>query len=52
MTHRYWLEAERSDHKVGGAQMESTEERQDALSRGKAVSSVIGTRAMGARFNV
>jgi huntingtin len=50
--HRYWLEAERSDHKVGGAQVESVEERQDALSRGKAVSSVIGTRAMGTRFNV
>ena len=51
-THRYWLEAERSEHKVGGAQRETTEERQDALARGKAVSSVIGTRAMGARFNV
>jgi huntingtin len=51
-THRYWLEAERSDHKVGGAQCESAEERQDALVRGKAVSSVIGTRAMGTRFNV
>ena len=51
-THRYWLEAERSDHKVGGAQAESSEERLDALARGKAVSSVIGTRAMGTRFNV
>ena len=51
-THRYWLEAERSEHKVGGAQAESTEERLDALARGKAVSSVIGTRAMGMRFNV
>jgi huntingtin len=51
-THRYWLEAERSDHKVGGAQAESTKERLKALARGKAVSSVIGTRAMGTRFNV
>ena len=51
-THRYWLEAERSEHKVGGAQKESTDERQDALARGKAVSAVIGTRAMGTRFNV
>jgi len=50
--HRYWLEAERSDHKVGGAQKETAEEREDALARGKATSSVIGIRAMGTRFNV
>lgn len=50
--HRYWLEAERSDHKVGGQQKETKQERNDALSRGKATASVIGTRAMGTRFNV
>jgi len=50
--HRYWLEAERSSHKVGGSQRESDEERKDALDRGKATASVIGTRAMGTRFNV
>eukprot|EP00927_Polykrikos_kofoidii_P038576 TRINITY_DN3298_c0_g1_i1.p1 TRINITY_DN3298_c0_g1~~TRINITY_DN3298_c0_g1_i1.p1 ORF type:complete len:461 (+),score=99.57 TRINITY_DN3298_c0_g1_i1:51-1385(+) len=50
--HRYWLEAERSDHKVGGQQRETAEERADALTRGKATASVIGTRAMGTRFNV
>lgn len=50
--HRYWLEAERSSHKVGGPQRESEEERTDALARGKATASVIGTRAMGTRFNV
>mmetsp|Transcript_9183 Transcript_9183/g.17549 ORF Transcript_9183/g.17549 Transcript_9183/m.17549 type:complete len:473 (+) Transcript_9183:54-1472(+) len=50
--HRYWLEAERSKHKVGGAQKETDEERADASRRGKATASVIGTRAMGTRFNV
>jgi hypothetical protein len=50
--HRYWLEAEQSTHKVGGAQRETAEEREDALRRGKATASVIGTRAMGTRFNV
>jgi len=50
--HRYWLEAERSDHKVGGQQKETKEERDDALARGKATASVIGTKAMGTRFNV
>jgi len=49
---RHWLEAERSSHKVGGAQVESSAEREDALQRGKATASVIGTRAMGTRFNV
>ena len=33
--HRYWLEAERSKHKVGGEQKESKEEREDAIVRGK-----------------
>lgn len=50
--HRYWLEAERSEHKVGGQQQETEKERADALSRGKAIASVIGTKAMGTRFNV
>lgn len=51
-THQYWLEAERSKHKVGGAQEESAEEAAEAASRGKATASVIGVRAMGTRFNV
>merc|ERR1711988_1767117 len=50
--HRYWLEAESSEHKVGGAQKETDEERKDALARGKATASVIGVKAMGTRFNV
>jgi len=50
--HRYWLEAEKSNHKVGGEQKETKEERDDAIARGKATSSVIGTKAMGTRFNV
>jgi len=50
--HRYWLEAERTRHKVGGAQVEEKEEKQDAIKRGKATASVIGTKAMGTRFNV
>lgn len=49
---RYWFEAERTAHKVGGAQKESAEEKQEALARGKATSAVIGTKAMGTRFNV
>jgi len=49
---RYWFEAERTKHKVGGAQVESAEEKAEALARGKAVSAVIGTRAFGTRFNV
>eukprot|EP00339_Tiarina_fusa_P022059 CAMPEP_0117017846 /NCGR_PEP_ID=MMETSP0472-20121206/13878_1 /TAXON_ID=693140 ORGANISM="Tiarina fusus, Strain LIS" /NCGR_SAMPLE_ID=MMETSP0472 /ASSEMBLY_ACC=CAM_ASM_000603 /LENGTH=621 /DNA_ID=CAMNT_0004722327 /DNA_START=8 /DNA_END=1873 /DNA_ORIENTATION=- len=49
--HRYWLEAESSRHKVGGAQVETKEEKQDALNRGKATSAVIGIKAMGTRFN-
>jgi GTP-binding nuclear protein Ran len=49
--HRYWLEAESSNHKVGGAQVETRAEKEDALKRGKATSSVIGIKAMGTRFN-
>ena len=50
--HRYWLEAEESNHKVGGEQRETDAERAEAQARGKATSSVIGIRAMGQRFNV
>ena len=50
--HRHWLEAERSAHKVGGAQKETAAEKADALKHGKATASVIGVRAMGTRFNV
>merc|ERR1712039_117266 len=50
--HRYWLEAEETRHQVGAEQRETIEERQDAIVRGKATSSVIGTHAMGQRFNV
>ncbi|GMH59008.1 hypothetical protein TrST_g10262 [Triparma strigata] len=49
---RYWLEAESSNHKVGGEQKETKEERDDAIVRGKATSSVIGIEGMGTRFNV
>ena len=50
--HRHWLEAERSRHKVGGEQIETKEEREDAIQRGKAVSRNFGIDAMGSRFNV
>merc|ERR1712178_229764 len=36
----------------GDAQIETKEEKQDAIKRGKATASVIGTKAMGTRFNV
>jgi len=49
---RHYLEAERSDHRVGAAQTESAAEKADALARGKATASVIGIRSMGTRFNV
>lgn len=49
---RYWFEAERSDKQVGGAQKETAEEALEAAKRGKATAAVIGTRAMGTRFNV
>jgi len=48
----HWLEAERSRHSVGGPQKESKEEREDAMARGKALSSVIGIKSMGTRFNI
>ena len=50
--HRHWLEAERSTHKVGGAQKETAAEKADALKRGKATARAIGIRAMETRFNV
>jgi len=50
--HRYWLEAEASTHKVGGNQLETEEERNDALSRGKSTAMHIGIAAMVKRFNV
>jgi len=49
---RFWLEAESSNHKVGGSQKESNEEKKDAIKRGKATSSVIGVKGIGTRFNV
>jgi huntingtin len=49
--HRHWLEAERTEYRVGGAQAESEQERARALARGKASLSLIGIRAMGARCN-
>ena len=51
-TCRYWFEAERSRHAVGQAQAETQEEALEAAKRGKATAAVIGTRAMGTRFNV
>jgi hypothetical protein len=50
--HRYWFEAERTNHDVGGSQIESEEEIKDALNRGKSIATCIGTKAMGTRFNV
>jgi hypothetical protein len=50
--HRYWFEAERTNHVVGGSQNESEEEIKDALNRGKSIATCIGTKSMGARFNV
>ena len=50
--HRHWLEAERSSHKVGGAQTESAAEKADAIARGKATACVIGPECVGTRFNV
>ncbi|EGD76338.1 hypothetical protein PTSG_01038 [Salpingoeca rosetta] len=51
VAHKYWLEAERSDHAVGGPQKETQEEKEDAVARGKATAAVIGIPAMGTRFN-
>jgi len=49
---RDWMEAESTEFKVGGAQTETAAQRDDAHKRGKATASVIGTKAMGTRFNV
>ena len=49
---QYWLEAESSEHKVGGEQKESEGKREDAIRRAKAQASVLGRRGMGSRFNV
>ena len=50
---RHWLEAEESRFKVGQNQDGETElEKRQAISRGKAVSSFIGLKSMGKRFNV
>ncbi|CAE7300619.1 unnamed protein product [Symbiodinium pilosum] len=51
MIHRYWLEAAETDHRVGGEQRESAEERALALAQRRATSSVLSIRAMGQRFN-
>ena len=48
---RHWLEAEKSRHAVGQQQVETENERQDALKRGKATSCVIGPKCVGTRFN-
>ena len=50
--HQYWLEAERSKHRVGGPQLESKQEAKIAAMRGKATSAVIGLEELGQRFNV
>ena len=42
----------RGEPPSSGEQRETDQERQEALARGKATSSVIGIRAMGRRFNV
>ncbi len=49
---KYWLEEEQSCQRVGGEQLETKEEREDALARGKTTSEAIGIKAMGKRFNV
>lgn len=49
---QYWLEAERSKHRVGGPQLESRQAVKIAAKRGKATSSIIGLEEMGPRFNV
>lgn len=51
LIHRHWLEAERSKHKVGGQQVETEEEKQEAKSRGKATAERLGPKALGTRFN-
>lgn len=51
LIHRHWLEAERSKHKVGGQQVETEEEKQEAKARGKATAERLGPKALGTRFN-
>lgn len=46
-----YLEAMMTHHGVSMGQTETPEEREAALKQGKAVSTVIGTRAMGTGFN-
>lgn len=50
--HKYWLQAEMSRFNVGDEQKESKEEVDAAVASGRAMSSVIGVRAMGTRMNV
>ena len=50
--HGYWLEAEKSEKQVGGAQGESKEEALEAAKRGKATAVRIGPSSMETRFNV
>lgn len=48
----HWLEAERTQHGVGGPQYETEAQKLQAAARGKAAASVIGPRSLGDRFNV
>jgi hypothetical protein len=52
VVHRFWLEAEKSEKQVGGAQVETMEEVAAAAARGKATAVRIGPASMGTRFNV
>ena len=52
MTFKYLFEAESTNHSVGGAQVESWEEKDSAIQRKNGTSSVIGVKSMGTRFNV
>ncbi len=49
--HAYWLQGERTQYAVGGAQQESNKAAVQAAAAGKANACVIGTRAMGTRLN-
>lgn len=51
VVNEYWLEAEQSDHKVGGEQNETESERKEALEREKAIADTLGIKAMGQKFN-
>jgi huntingtin len=46
-----WIEAEKTKYKVGAEQRETEEEVKESIEKGRAVSSVIGIKAMGVRFN-